>query len=216
MIGPRRDLPVVGSPTGRLSACAASAATYSSAIDSCTRCRPVVMQIWPWWMNEPNAPTDDGLLDVDVVEHDQRGVAAELEVDPLEVLRRRARRRPGRRAVEPVKAITRTSGSVDQRLADVRAAGQHVQQPGRQPGLLEDPGERQPPQTAVRGSGLSTTALPSASAGATARIERMIGKLNGAITPTTPTGSRRAKLTAAARSVRSISPYGGAASAAAS
>ena len=50
-----------------------------------------------------------------------------------------------------------------------------------------------PPQTAVRGSGLSSTALPRASAGATARMERISGKLNGAITDTTPTGRRRAK-----------------------
>ena len=48
---------------------------------------------------------------------------------------------------------------------------------------------RAPPLTAVRGSGLSSTALPSASAGATARIDRIVGTLNGAITPTTPTGS---------------------------
>jgi hypothetical protein len=41
---------------------------------------------------------------------------------------------------------------------------------------------------------LTTTALPSASAGAMARIERTMGTLNGAMTPTTPTGNRRAKL----------------------
>lgn len=45
-----------------------------------------------------------------------------------------------------------------------------------------------PPEIAVRGSGLRITALPSASAGATARIARMVGTLNGAITPTTPAG----------------------------
>jgi hypothetical protein len=49
-----------------------------------------------------------------------------------------------------------------------------------------------PPVTAVRGSGLSTTALPSASAGATERMPRMIGTLNGEITDTTPAGTWRA------------------------
>jgi hypothetical protein len=49
-----------------------------------------------------------------------------------------------------------------------------------------------PPHTAVRGSGLSSTALPSASAGATDRIERISGKLKGEMTPTTPAGTRRA------------------------
>ena len=49
-----------------------------------------------------------------------------------------------------------------------------------------------PPVSAVRGSGLSTTALPVASAGATARLDRISGKLNGEITPITPRGTRRA------------------------
>ncbi len=44
----------------------------------------------------------------------------------------------------------------------------------------------------VRGSGLSTTVLPAASAGATARIDRIRGKLNGEMMPTTPCGTRRA------------------------
>ena len=49
-------------------------------------CRPVVMQIWPWCMNEPKAPTDDGLLQVDVVHHDERRVSAEFQMDALQVL----------------------------------------------------------------------------------------------------------------------------------
>jgi hypothetical protein len=49
-----------------------------------------------------------------------------------------------------------------------------------------------PPVSAVRGSGLSTTALPVASAGATARLDRMSGKLNGEMMPITPRGTRRA------------------------
>ena len=51
-----------------------------------------------------------------------------------------------------------------------------------------------PPVSAVRGSGLSTTALPAASAGATARVDRISGKLNGEMTPMTPRGMRRAML----------------------
>jgi hypothetical protein len=53
---------------------------------------------------------------------------------------------------------------------------------------------RAPPHTAVRGSGLSTTAFPSASAGATDRIASANGPLNGAMTPTTPAGTRRTML----------------------
>ena len=49
-----------------------------------------------------------------------------------------------------------------------------------------------PPVTGVFGSHFSTTALPSASAGASERIASTIGKFHGVITPTTPIGTRRA------------------------
>ena len=45
----------------------------------------MVMQIWPWWKNDPNAARLTACVDVGVVEHDEGGVAAELEVGPLEV-----------------------------------------------------------------------------------------------------------------------------------
>lgn len=47
-----------------------------------------------------------------------------------------------------------------------------------------------PPTTGVFWLGLTTTALPSASAGATVFSATRNGKLNGLMTPTTPTGSR--------------------------
>ena len=49
-----------------------------------------------------------------------------------------------------------------------------------------------PPVTGVFGSLLSTTALPSTSAGPSERIASTIGKFQGVITPTTPIGARRA------------------------
>ena len=94
--GPSATWPVTGSPTGSWSARAASAATYVVGDATGTRCRPAVMQTWPWCANEPQAPTDDAASDVHVVEHEQRGVAAELEVHPLEVLPGQRRRPPGR------------------------------------------------------------------------------------------------------------------------
>ena len=45
----------------------------------------MVMQIWPWWKNEPQAARLTACVDVGVVEHEQRGVAAELQVRALEV-----------------------------------------------------------------------------------------------------------------------------------
>ena len=51
-----------------------------------------------------------------------------------------------------------------------------------------------PPTTAVCTSGLSTTVLPSASAGATERIASSNGKFHGVMIPTTPSGTRTAML----------------------
>ena len=51
-----------------------------------------------------------------------------------------------------------------------------------------------PPLIGVLGSDLRITALPSASAGPTERAGSTTGKFHGQITPTTPTGVRRATL----------------------
>ena len=48
-----------------------------------------------------------------------------------------------------------------------------------------------PPTTGVCGSGLRTTALPSASAGATTRMPSTDGEFHGVIAPMTPAGTRR-------------------------
>ena len=47
-----------------------------------------------------------------------------------------------------------------------------------------------PPVTGVSPAGLRTTALPTASAGATDRLDRCMGTFHGLITATTPTGRR--------------------------
>ena len=59
IIGPSATSPAAGLPTGRRAARSVSAARYSSAIDSCTRCRLTARQIWPWCRNEPHAPADE-------------------------------------------------------------------------------------------------------------------------------------------------------------
>ena len=46
------------------------------------------MQIWPWFMKAPKAAAFDRLVEVGVVEHDQRRLAAELQQHGLEVPRR--------------------------------------------------------------------------------------------------------------------------------
>ncbi len=89
--------------------------------------------------------------------------------------------------------MTLTSGASTTAAPMSAPPGSSDRSPGGSPASSKIRTSVTPPQTAVRGSGLSSTALPSASAGATARIERISGKLNGAITDTTPTGRRRAK-----------------------
>ncbi len=68
----------------------------------------------------------------------------------------------------------------------------------------------------VCASGLMTTALPSASAGAITRMPRITGAFQGVIAPTTPIGTRWAKLMRPRSVVGSSSPNGCPASAEAS
>jgi len=82
----------------------------------------------------------------------------------------------------------------DQRFPGFGAAREHMQHTAGSPASSKIRAIATPPETAVRESGFSTTALPRASAGATDRIARISGTLNGEMTPTTPTGSRRTRL----------------------
>ena len=150
------------------------------------------MQIWPWWKNEPQAAR----LTASSTSASSSTISAELPPSS-----RWARLRccpassPTRRpaAVEPVNEMTRTSGCGHHRLADVGAAGQHLQHAGGQAGLLEDAGDRDAAGDRGARVGLEDARRCRARApGATDRMPRMIGTLNGEMTPTTPTGIRRA------------------------
>jgi hypothetical protein len=90
--------------------------------------------------------------------------------------------------------MTWTFGSAIRACPMAASPGSTCSTPGGRPARSKTSASATPPHTAVRGSGLSTTALPSASAGATERMDRMSGALNGEITPTTPTGTRRTML----------------------
>ena len=203
-----------GSPTGSRSACSASLETYSSAIDSCTRCRPEAMQIWPWWKKVPNEPQDTAFS----TSASSSTMKELLPPSSSATLFRfppasAPTARPAR--VEPVKETIRTSGA-----SQIASPGSTP--PGRTwktfsgiPASSKARAKASPPATGVCGSHLSRTQLPSASAGATERIARIIGKFQGAITPTTPTGSRFAMLRRPC-SLGSTSPIGREVSAAAS
>ncbi len=59
-----------------------------------------------------------------------------------------------------------------------------------QAGFLEDAGNNDAARNRRARIGLWTTALPKASAAAIERTESTSGKLNGEMTPTTPSGTR--------------------------
>ena len=84
----------------------------------------------------------DGRLQVGVVEHHRRALAAELHEQALHGRARRPRRCAGRPAVDPVKDTMSTSGEevrTDGRLRALRA--DQVDHAGREPDLVEDPGQ---------------------------------------------------------------------------
>ena len=162
------------------------------------------MHTWPWCRNEPNAPTETAFS----TSTSSSTMSADLP--PSSRCTRfefsaasRATMRPAR--VDPVNDTSCTPGSVTSASPTSAPPGSMANRPVGRPASSKMRARATPPHTAVRGSGFKMTALPSASAGATARIERMSGALNGEITPTTPTGTRRANDRWGA-SVRRISP----------
>ncbi len=173
-------------------------------MELCTRWRLADMQIWPWWMNEPNAPTDVARS----TSTSSSTISAEL---PPSSRCTRLRCSPASRAtarpafVDPVNAMTRTSGSVTSASPTSAPPGRTCSTSPGSPARSKISASTAPPVTEVRGSGFTMTALPSASAGATERMDRIVGTLNGAMTPTTPAGTRRAMLSRGC-GVRSSSP----------
>ncbi len=92
---------------------------------------------------------------------------------------------------EPVKEITLGTGCSRKAspISEMSVTTTLSTPPGS-PASSKSFATRVPPVTGVSWCGLRTTALPSASAGATDFKESRKGKLKGLITPTTPTGTR--------------------------
>jgi hypothetical protein len=80
--------------------------------------------------------------EVGVVEHDRRGLPAELQADPLEPLAAQRGDPPARRR-GPGEAHLVHAGVDDQALADLAPAGHDVEHPGGQAALGDQPGEVQ-------------------------------------------------------------------------
>ncbi|CAM5286163.1 hypothetical protein SVIOM74S_04646 [Streptomyces violarus] len=148
------------------------------------------MQIWPWWKNEPQAAVEI------TASRSASGSTIMAELPPSSRwarLRWRPAASPTARpaGVEPVKEMTETRGSATRACPASGPPGSTCSRSCGRPAAAKTAARASPPQTAVRGSGLRTTALPRARAGATERMDRISGALNGEITPTTPAGTRR-------------------------
>ena len=92
-------------------------------------------------------------------------------------------------AVDPVKQILRTPGWVTKRSPTTAPRpGMTVNTPSGSPASRPSSASRIA-VSGVSSAGLSTTVLPAASAGANPQPAMGIGKFQGTITPTTPSGS---------------------------
>ena len=111
-------------------------------------------------------------------------------------------------SVEPVNETMLMFGSVTS-ASPVSASPMTIwSSPSGRPASLKTAANMAPPQIGVCGSGLSTTALPSASAGATTRMPSTLGEFHGVIAPTTPTGTRRIIDSRSCWTVGTSEPYG--------
>ena len=96
-------------------------------------------------------------------------------------------------SVEPVKAILRTSGwRARAAPAALPGPGTTLSTPGGTPASAASSARRRA-VSGVAAAGLTTTELPSASAGATFQVVMANGKFHGTIRPQTPTGSRKVR-----------------------
>lgn len=136
------------------------------------------MQTWPWLKNDPQAPTDTA---------SSRSTSSRITSAELPPSSRCTRLRccapsaatPRPPGAEPVKAITRTSGSATTEAPTSAPPGSMCSNPSGGPASAKICASTTPPETAVRGSCFRITALPKAGAGATARMDSTMGTLNG-------------------------------------
>ena len=128
----------------------------------------------------------DGAVEIGVVEHDERRLAAEFQAQPLA--------RPGRRPADQPPDLGRAgegdlvdASCADERRAGLAVAGDDVDDPGGSPASTQISAKASA-VSGVYSAGFSTTVLPQASAGATFQASISSGKFQGMICPHTPTG----------------------------
>jgi len=206
----------VAAPPARPLAFSASRAANSSATARWTSTRSADMQIWAGvHVRRGNATASNRVPDVGVVQDQDRILAAQLEQRGGEVpggdLADPAADAGGPGEVDPADPAGRRSASRRWRPRPSAGGGQHIQDAGRQPGVLQDIGEEQ----ARTASGASSPRLdhdgvcrPRA-ARRPARVPRISGAFHGANAATTPGGLAEGQRQARpGLSVASTSPIG--------
>ncbi len=153
-------------------------------------CRPAAKQTWPWNWNDEKAPAATAASR----SASSSTMNALLPPSSSETFFRRPpasspTRRPA--AVDPVNDTIATFGSVTSASPTSAPPTTIWRTPSGRPASRKTASNIAPPMTGVCGSGFSTTAFPSASAGATTRIPRTLGEFHGVMAPMTPTGMRR-------------------------
>ncbi len=126
-------------------------------------------------------------VEVGILEHDVRVLAAEFERDALEILGRRVRDDASHlgRAGE---GDLRDAGMLGECRPDAPVSGQHAHDAVGNTGALQDACHAQQRQRGVR-RGLGDNGQPAASAGAILNEAVMNGKFHGRMIATGPTGS---------------------------
>ena len=138
----------------------------------------------------PDDPVDRE-VEVGVVHHDDRVLAAELEVDVLEVVGGRLRSTVDAGLARAGERDHRDVGMPHEPVADRAAAAVDDVDDARRARRPRRAARRSARRAAgVSVAGLKTTVLPQTSAGAIFQDGIAIGKFHGVITPTTPIGIR--------------------------
>jgi hypothetical protein len=131
----------------------------------------------------------DGLVQVGVLEHDERGVPAQFHGGPQDVLAASAIRRLPT-GVEPVKETfrRRESFSSGPEIPEATGGGDDVQDSGGQAGVEHGLREQYCAVSGVSLAGLRTMVQPAATAGATLRVAMASGKFHGVMSRHGPDG----------------------------
>ena len=159
----------------------ASASTTSSWRRSLTRMRVCATQAWPLFIRLADLQFPDRLADVGVVENDRRGLAAEFQAHPLELLAAQRGDAASDARLDPVNDDLVHPGMAHQRLADLACRREERTPPRRAGPSCSIISANHKASNGVSGAGLTMTVQPAISAGISLGMIRNCGTFHGTI-----------------------------------